>query len=167
MRRVFTAIIIVSLLMLGARAGICQQSSAVQQSPTEETRQQSQSVQTSNATAARTQPAQLDEKVQKIRRVVEKIGVGGRLTLYLKNGEDLYGSVVRYDAESVQITEIDLKQVVTIQYKNIKKVREDYGKPNLFTGKRSNPPKGVKYGILIGGLVLAFLPIIVVLASKD
>lgn len=148
MRRIFTATIIVSLLILSARAAICQQSGP--------------------AAATQTQTAQLDEKARKIKRTVEKIGIAGKLTLYLKNGEELYGNVVRYDEESLQITEIDLKQVVTIQYRNIKKVREGYGNFNLLTGKRTNPPKGVKIGTFIGVLVFALvIPIIAIATAKD
>jgi sRNA-binding regulator protein Hfq len=160
--------------MLDARAGICQEAVKTLPLRAEETstQQQSQAAQQNQGTpatssAAQTQPARLDDKARKIKRTVEKIGVGGKLTLYLKNGEDLYGSVVRYDEEGVQITEIDLKQVVTVQYKNIKKVREDYGNPNIFTGKRNNPPKGIRIGVLAAALAFAFLPIIVVLTAKD
>lgn len=144
MRGIFTATIIVSLLMFGARTGVAGQ-------------------QPGAAANTQSQPAQSDVKARKIKRVVEKIGVAGKLTLYLKNGEELYGNVVAYDEESVRITEIDLKQVVTIQYKNIKRVREGYGNPNLFTGKRANPPKGVKTAATVGLLFLVIcLPILLI-----
>jgi len=34
---------------------------------------------------------------------------------------------------------VDLKQVYTVAYSEVKKVREGYGNPNQFTGKRWNP----------------------------
>src|SRR3712207_3954484 len=117
--------------MLDVRVGICQVGAA-------STQQQTQSTggQTTQAPASTTQvpPAKLDDRARRVKRTVEKIGVGGRLTLYLKNGDTLYGSVVRYTEEDVQITEVDLKQVLTIQFRNVKKVREDYGKRDLITG---------------------------------
>lgn len=172
MSKTLTSIFIaVSLLMLDAHVLFCQQPVAAGQSLTAEasTKEQAQS---GNATTSNSAPAQsgvpLDEKSQKVKRNVEKIGVAGRLTLYLKNGEELYGSVVSYDAESLKIAEVDLKQVITVQYKNIKKVREGYGNRDLFTGKRVNPPKGVKIGIIVGVIFLAFgLPIIGLAAAKD
>ena len=173
MIKTFTVIfIVVSLLMLDTRMVVCQESVAAGQGQAAEssTQQPAQSVQNGNsatANRAQTSPAQLDDRARKIKRTVEKIGVAGKLTLYLKNGEDFYGSVVSYDEESLQIAEIDLKQVVTVQYRNVKKVREGYGNPNLFTGKRNNPPKGIRVGVMAALLVFAFLPILVVLSSKD
>src|SRR2546423_12574830 len=130
--------------MLDARMVACRESVVAKQSLTAETsapqQQQSQSAQSGSAakaSGAQGSPVQLDERSRKIKRTVEKIGVAGRLTLYLKNGEELYGSVVRYDEESLQIAEVDLKQIVTVQYKNVKKVREDYGRAHNLTGERN------------------------------
>lgn len=174
MRKTFTAVLlIVSLSMLDARMVACRESFAAKRSLAAEssTRQQTQSAQSGSpttATLAQTSPAQLDERSRKIKRTVEKIGVAGKLTLYLKNGEELYGSVVRYDEESLQIAEIDLKQIVTVQYKNIKKVREDYGRPNILTGKRNNPSKGLKIGITAAVFAFALgFPILVLATMKD
>lgn len=175
MRKTLTAILIsVSLLMLDARMVVCRESVAAKQSLTAESsapQQQSQSAQSGSAakaSGAQTSPVQLDERSRKIKRTVEKIGVAGRLTLYLKNGEELYGSVVRYDDESLQIAEVDLKQIVTVQYKNVKKVREDYGRPNILTGKRSNPSKGFKIGIAAAVFAFAIgFPILLLATSKD
>lgn len=151
MRETLTSILIaLSLLMIDARPAFCQGASA------------------SQSAGAKMSSVQLDEKARKIKRTVEKIGVAGKLTLYLKNGEELYGNVVSYDEEGLQITEIDLKRVVSVQYRNIKRVREGYGNPNLLTGKRTNPPKGVKVGIIVAALFLALgLPVIALAAAKD
>lgn len=166
-----TILIIVSLLMLNARTVIGQQRATSNERRTAETStlQQSQGGQgTAPSSQGQTTPAKLDDKARKIKRTVEKIGVAGKLTLYLKNGEELYGSVIRYDAESLQIAEVDLKQLVTVQYKNIKKVREDYGSRNLLTGKRSNPPKGFKIGAALGVMFIAIgLPLITIASMKD
>lgn len=173
MRKIFTAICIAaSLSMVDVRMVVCQVAGTAQRDPSKiaSAGQQAQSEQKGSAAttrAAQLPPVQLDEKSRKIKRTVQKIGVAGRLTLYLKNGEELYGSIVRYDEESLQVAEVDLKQVVTVQYGNVRKVREDYGKPNIFTGKRTNPPKGVRIGVVAAALVFAFLPIIALVTIKD
>jgi hypothetical protein len=175
-KSIFTSILIaVSILMLDVRVGICRVPAAPIQQKAEETstQQQSQSgggqaTTAPQANATQVPPAKLDDKARKIKRTVEKIGVGGRLTLYLRNGDELYGSVVSLDDESLQVTEVDLKQVLTIQYRNVKKVREDYGKRDIFTRKRTNPPRGFKIGAAVAALFLAVgLPIIALASMKD
>jgi hypothetical protein len=174
-KSIFTSILIAaSILMLDVRVGICRVPAPSQQQKAEDTSRQQQSPSSGGQTqpaplsATQSPSAKLDDKARKIKRTVEKIGVGGRLTLYLKNGEELYGSVVKLNEEELQITEVDLKQVLTIQYRNVKKVREDYGKRDLFTGKRTNPPRGFKIGVAVGLLFLAIgLPIIAIAGMKD
>jgi sRNA-binding regulator protein Hfq len=173
LKNIFTAmLIVVSLLLLNTRPGICrEQAQTVERALENSSQTQLQSNQNqgaaSSSNAGQTTPVKLDDKARKVKRMVSKIGVAGRLTLYLRNGEELYGSVVSYDEESLQIAEIDLKQVVTVQYRNVKKVREDYGKRDLLTGKRTNPSKGIKIGVAVGLLFLIALPIIIVASSKD
>lgn len=168
MKNILAAIlVVVSLIMLNVRPVVCQEA-AKPKSESLPAQEPAQGQQGAPSSQRQTRPAPLDDKAQKIKRMVEKIGVAGRLTLYLKNDETLYGSVVRYDEESVQVAEIDLKQVITIQYRNIKKIREDYGKRDPLTGRRSNPPKGIKIGIAAGLLFLAVgLPIVVLASMKD
>ena len=57
----------------------------------------------------------------------------------LNNGNERYGSIERLDEDSFKLAEVDLKQVFTVAYTDVKKVREGYGNPNQFTGKRWNP----------------------------
>jgi hypothetical protein len=168
LKNILTAIlVVVSLIIMNVRPVVCQEA-AKPKSEEIPQQQQAQGSQGASSSQRQAQAAPLDDKARKIKRMVEKIGVAGRLTLYLKNGENLYGSVVRYDEESVQVAEIDLKQVITIQYRNIKKIREDYAKRDPITGKRSNPPKGIRVGIAVGLLFVAVgLPIIVLASMKD
>ena len=170
MRSILPAIVItLSLLMLDARPVMCQEASAAQPvasssgAPAQSSVQQQQNAAPQSAAQ---KPAQLDERARKIKRIVEKVGVAGKLTLYLKNGEDLYGNVVAIDDESFQITEVDLKRVVTIQYKNVKNVREGYGNKNLF-GQRPNPPKGINIAIAAGLLFIAIGVPLIALRGLD
>ncbi len=57
----------------------------------------------------------------------------------LNNGNERYGSIERLDEDSFQLAEVDLKQVFSVAYSDVKKVREGYGNTNQFTGKRWNP----------------------------
>ena len=57
----------------------------------------------------------------------------------LNNGNERYGSIERLDEDSFQVAEVDLKQVFTVAYSDVKKVRVGYGNTNQFTGKRWNP----------------------------
>jgi hypothetical protein len=160
-------LVVVSLIILNVRPVACQEAPKPGSEATAK-QEQTQNQQSVPSSQRQAQPVPLDDKARKIKRMVEKIGVAGRLTLYLKNDETLYGSVVQYDGESVQVAEIDLKQVITIQYRNIKKIREDYAKRDPITGKRSNPPKGIKVGIAVGLLFVAIgLPIIALASMKD
>jgi hypothetical protein len=57
----------------------------------------------------------------------------------LNNGNERYGSIERLDEDSFQFDEVDLKQVFTVAYSDVKNVRVGYGNTNQFTGKRWNP----------------------------
>ena len=57
----------------------------------------------------------------------------------MNNRNERYGSIERIDEDSFQLAEVDLKQVFTVSYNEVKRVREGYGNPNQFTGRRWNP----------------------------
>jgi hypothetical protein len=109
-----------------------------------------------------------DKRVEKIARTVRKIGIGSKITAFLNNGDELHGTVSKIDAESFEVAEVDLKQVFTLQYKYVKKIRSGYGAVNVFTGKRTSPPQGFRIGVLAGTLFLALgLPLIFIATAKD
>jgi hypothetical protein len=124
--------------------------------------------QTGSSNASQSSPAPTDKHLEKIRRTVRKIGIGSKITAFLNNGDELHGAVTQIDVESFQVAEIDLHQVFTLQYKNVKKVREGYQGVNLFTGKRVSHPRGLRIGVLVGALFLTLgLPIIFLATAKD
>lgn len=171
MRQIFFAIVIaVSLLMLDARLVVCQESTAAQQSTAQSSSGQQSQQSSSTGAPQKTNvqmTVQLDDKARKIKRMVEKVGIAGKATLFLKNGDDLHGNIVSIDEESFQITEVDLKQVITLHYKNVKKVRKGYGNLNLLTGKRTSPPQGVNIAIAAGVLFMVIgLPIIALRGTR-
>ena len=108
------------------------------------------------------------KRIEKLKRVVGKVGVGRRITVFLKNGEDLHGTVSRVGAEDFDVAEVDLKKLITVRYEFTEKVRQGYGNINLFTGKRTSPRKGTDVALLGGILFVAIaLPLILVGTAKD
>jgi hypothetical protein len=114
------------------------------------------------------QPAQLDKDAQRIKRNVEKLGVGSRLTAFLRNGDELHGAISRIDPEGFELVEVDLKEAVKLQYKYVKKVRSGYGGVNLLTGKRASPRRGFSIALFAGVMFMAIgLPMILIGTAKD
>jgi hypothetical protein len=101
-----------------------------------------------------------EKRVREIKNRLRQMGLAARITVILLNDNERYGSVERIDAESFQLAEVDLKQEVTIEYKNVKKVRTGYGQFNGITGKRVNP----KVDLIAKIAILTFLLIIVPLS---
>lgn len=107
-------------------------------------------------------------RIEKLKRVVGKVGVGHRITVFLRNGDDLHGTVSRVGAEDFDVAEVDLKELITVRYELTEKVREGYGGLNLFTGKRASPRKGTNIAILGAVVFVALvLPAILISSSKD
>ena len=80
-----------------------------------------------------------DKRAEEVKWKVRSLGIGSRVTVKLNNGNERYGSIDRIDEDSFQLAEVDLKQVYTVGYSDVRKIREGYGNPNQFTGKRWNP----------------------------
>lgn len=120
-------------------------------------------------TPVQPQPATpLDKGAEKIKRVVTKIGVGERLTVFLKNGDDLHGTVSYISATNFDVAEVDMHRLVNVQYTEVKKVREGYSEINLLTGKRYSRPQGAKFAGFAAALFVAIgLPLILVATAKD
>jgi hypothetical protein len=107
-------------------------------------------------------------RIDKLKRVVGKVGVGRRITVFLRNGDELHGTVSRVGPEDFDVAEVDLKELFTVRYEFTEKVREGYGGFNLFTGKRASPRKGTGLAVFGGVLFVAIgLPLLLVRASKD
>jgi len=79
------------------------------------------------------------DRAEQVKWKIRSLGVASRVTVQLNNGNERYGSVERIDEDSFQLAEVDLKQVFTVAYNDVRKIREGYGNPNQFTGKRWNP----------------------------
>src|SRR4029079_8524440 len=81
------------------------------------------------------QPSKQDQQAERIKTKVQDLGVSTKITVILKTGQELYGSVAAIDDDTFQTLEVDQKRLMTIAYKDVKKIRFDYGNPNPFNGK--------------------------------
>ncbi len=93
-----------------------------------------------------------DPLAEKIRRDVEKIGIGGRITVIFKDGSENYGTVSAIEQAQFSIAEVDLKREIDVGFDELKRVRKNFGGKG-FMGKRPNPMWGwIAGAVLIGGL---------------
>lgn len=84
---------------------------------------------------------------------VQKIGLANKLTVIMHSGDEYHGTIKKIETESFEITEVDQKQVLTIKYSEIKKIRKGYGSKGI-NGKRINPRNSLIVGVtFIGGLI--------------
>jgi hypothetical protein len=106
---------------------------------------------------------QLPPAAQRIKDSVDKIGIGGRITVVLSNGEERYGSVSDIASTSFEVVEVDLKQKISIDYADVKKVRRNYGGKNYISGKRPDP----KWGLIAGAAIFGALFIVVAVGLRN
>jgi len=78
-------------------------------------------------------------EAEKIKRDVESLGRGSRVTVVLRNGNEYYGAIGETTKDSFELLEIDLNQKISIAYSDVSKVRSGFGNPNPFNGKRWRP----------------------------
>jgi len=95
----------------------------------------------------------------KIKSQVKKVGTGGKVTVKLANTREYHGTIKWIDENNFQLDEVDLKQVVVVNYTETKKVYAGYGSKG-FGGKRVNRHStlialGTLAGILAIGLFVA------------
>jgi len=114
-----------------------------------------------NNTPAFCQSSQnVPSQVQKVKDQVQKLGIAEDVTVILLTGKEYYGAISRIEPDSFEITEVDLKQKMALDYKDVKKVRKGYGGRG-FAGKRVNPRVGKIAGVAVvaGLIVLAFVAV--------
>lgn len=112
--------------------------------------------------------APLDKRAEKIRRAVERIGLSQTITVIMPREDDLHGTVIRIGEQSFDLAEVDLRQTITVRYRDVQKVRSGYApRPDLFTGQRNTPPKGVRIAAFAGLIFAVALPLIIVASAKD
>lgn len=93
-----------------------------------------------------------DPLADKIRRDVEKIGIGGRITVIFKDGSENYGTIAAIEQDELTIAEVDLKKQIDVGFDELKKVRKNFGGKG-FMGKRPDP----KWGWIAGAVLIGTL----------
>ena len=115
--------------------------------------------QTQNNTNAAETHQQPDARTAKIREQVSKLGVGHKITVDLRQGDDFHGSISNVGEDSFEIVEVDQRQHLTIRYDEVKKVMGYYGDRGAF-GHRPNPHRSLLIGAGLVGFLLALAVII-------
>lgn len=87
----------------------------------------------SSQTASNSNP-----QAEKIKSQVRKVGTGGKITVKLLNSREYHGTIKWIDEDNFQLDEVDLKQVVVVNYAETKKVYAGYGGRG-FSGQRVHP----------------------------
>ena len=107
--------------------------------------------------AAQQSPVPLTSAAGRVRSQVENLPVGGRLTVNMTDGSQYCGNLHSIEAQSFSIREVDLKQVLTLRYEDVQRVRKDYGRKG-FGGRRVHPRTNriAALAVLGGLLVLVF-----------
>lgn len=146
------ALLALALLMGGARTGTCRQSNSAGQGLNDG----------SIGSSARQSPTALSPHGEKIKSKVLKMGLGSNITVIIEDGDDLYGSISKVDERTFEIVEVDLKQRVTINYEQVKKVRSGYGGKGA-NGHRPNPR--VNYAVF-GGLLVFLIVVAAVVGGS-
>jgi len=94
---------------------------------------------------------------ERMRRKVLDLGVGHRVTVILKNGNEYYGAIGESKTESFDVLEVDLNQTINIPYTDVKKIRSGFGDPNKFNGKRWNPAWHIVALLVVVGVTVALV----------
>jgi len=118
-----------------------------------------------NAPAFCRSPQNSPSQVQKVKDQVQKIGAAEDVTVILLTGKEYYGAIRTIEPDSFEIAEVDLKQIMAFDYKDVKKVRKGYGGRG-FAGKRVNPRNQWIAAAAVLGLLIV-LPVIILASSKD
>jgi hypothetical protein len=101
-----------------------------------------------NNTPAFCQSSQnIPSQVQKVKDQVQKVGILEDVTVILLTGKEYYGSISKIEPDSFEIAEVDLKQKMAFDYKDVMKVRKGFGGRG-FGGKRVNPRVNLIVGII-------------------
>jgi len=95
-----------------------------------------------------------------MKRNILKLGVGHQLTAVLKDGIEYHGAITEIGEESFKLAEIDLKQVFTVRYDNVKKLYRDYSHKDPLFGR--NPRRNTI--ILVS--IMSFLTVMLVAAVR-
>jgi len=110
---------------------------------------------------------QVDKQLQKIKSELRKIGIGGTVTLFMKNSDEFHGTISQLDDDSLQLAEVDRRTTFTVKLADIRKIRQGLGYVNVFTGRRVTRSHSLRvFGLILATAAIA-LPVILVATARD
>ena len=90
----------------------------------------------------------------RFRRMVASFPIGEAVTVDLLDGAARYGRIRGIEPDSFSIHEVDLKQVVTIRYDEVRRILKGIGRPGV-GGRRVDPRTSHIAGLaILGGLIV-------------
>lgn len=93
-------------------------------------------------------------KAVKVKQQAAKIGVLGKVTVYMPNGDEFYGNIRSLGADDFTINEVDLHRQITLRYDEVRRIRRGYGEGRSIYGKRIHPhTKLIVTLAVVGGLL--------------
>jgi hypothetical protein len=102
-------------------------------------------------------PSPSSPRIQKVREQVQKIGRDQDVTVILTSDLEYYGMIIKIGTDSFEIDEADLRQIITVPYKDVRDVQKGYSRVDPSTGRRVSNRTKYKYTIItvasIGALV--------------
>ncbi len=102
----------------------------------------------------------------RFRGMVAGFPIGQAVTVDLLDGAARYGRIRSSEPDSFSIREVDLKQVVTIRYDEVRRIVKGIGRPGS-GGRRVDPRTNHIAGLaILGGLILLLI-VAVVEAGKS
>ncbi len=107
-------------------------------------------------------PSALSAAAQKVAEQVQKVPLGGKLTVRKLDGTEYHGHLEAIAAQDFTFTEVDLKQTFTLSYDEVAQVRKNYGGKGI-GGKRVNPRNSLIVGAALGAVLVA----LIVAAARD
>lgn len=101
-----------------------------------------------------------DALTEKIKARVQKLGSGKDLTVTLRNRDEHCGTIKNIEDDKFLIYEVDMKQLLEINYADVKKLESGYGHSRDRLGRRIPPHKHlIGIGVIVGLAVIILLSI--------
>ena len=107
--------------------------------------------------------SQRDTASQKVVREVEKVHLGGKLTVRMMDGTEYHGHLQAITSNDFTFNEVDLKRTLTLPYSEVVQVSKNYGGKGI-GGKRVNPKRSL---IVVTIIVGVFVTVLAVAIAKD
>ena len=96
----------------------------------------------------------------KIRDKIKALAPGDKVTIVRKDKPSYHGDLRKVDDRSFSVYEVDEKQIVTVQYEEVRKVRHGYGGYNSISGRHVDPLHSrIAVIALAGSLVVIVLAV--------